>query len=82
MRLSKEFKDILIDNFVELHIKLYYPRCTRHRYAEGKNGIYERLEDEVKIEHLKEIMRLNNEWDIEEIGRETSERIRQKTSLY
>jgi len=80
--MNEYFKESLTDLFVELHIRLYHPRATRHRYKDGKDGMYERLEDKIKLDFLKEVLSLNKDWDIEELGREATEKIRKKTGLY
>lgn len=76
--MSKSFEDKLIDEFVSLHLKLNYPRTVGEGYANGREGTFERLQDEIKIEYLKKIISLNPDWNISELSNKASEKINKK----
>ncbi|MEK4305870.1 hypothetical protein [Oceanobacillus sp. FSL K6-0251] len=78
---EKNFKDYVIDSIVELHLKLYYPRVSSE-YASGPEGTYDRLEDEIKYQYIKELANNNPDWDMQEMGKEATKRIDERTSLY
>ncbi|WBX81313.1 hypothetical protein PD280_06220 [Virgibacillus salarius] len=78
--MSKDaFQEYMIDSMVNLHLKLHYPRI--YGYDSGVSGTYERLRDEMKYEHLIEVASNNQEWDLEEMGRQVSMKIREKTNI-
>jgi hypothetical protein len=72
-----ELKEFMLTKMEELHIKLYY----KNRYGNTEEGIFEKLKDTVRYEQLKEVVRMNPDWNNEEISRELSKRIQKKTSL-
>ncbi|API92677.1 MULTISPECIES: hypothetical protein [unclassified Virgibacillus] len=79
--MEDKLRNYLIDRAVETHIRLYYPRASSHRYGYGINGSFERLIDEIKYEHIKEIARNFPELDLEDMGERISLRIREKTTI-
>lgn len=80
--MSKSFEDIIIDEFVNLKIKLHFPRVSEDKYVGGLDGTIDRLKDEIKIEYLTELIRMNPDWDAQEMSIKASEKIRKKTSIY
>ncbi len=77
-----EFKENLLDAMENLHIKLYYPRVSKEEYSPGEKGYYEKLKDYIRYETYKEIINSNPEWDMQEMGKQFSIRIRNRTRIY
>ena len=72
-----ELKKIMLDKMESLHVKLYY----KNRYENTEEGMFERLKDKIRYEQLKEVARMNPDWNIEKLSLELSEKIKKKTSL-
>jgi len=71
------FKEFLIQRCTDFHVKIYY----ESRYVNNEQGTYEKLKDMIRYEELKEVIRNHPSLDIEEIGKEVSERVRKRVSL-
>ena len=72
-----ELKEFILNKLEQIHLKLYYG----NPYPNTEEGVFERLKDTIRYEQIKEVVRMNPDWDDEELGRELSDRIRKKTSL-
>ena len=72
-----ELKEFILNKLEQIHLKLYYD----NPYPNTEEGVFERLKDTIRYEQIKEVVRMNPDWDNEELGRELSDRIRKKTSL-
>jgi hypothetical protein len=71
-------KEFIIDKVKELHLNIYY---NKKDYENTEEYMFEKIKDMVRYEQLKELVRMNPEWDNEEIGREISRRINQEITL-
>jgi hypothetical protein len=71
-------KEFIIDKVKELHLNIYY---NKKDYENTEEYMFEKIKDMVRYEQLKEVVRMNPEWDNEEIGREISRRINQEITL-
>lgn len=72
------FKQFVLEKLEVLHLKLFY----RSSYdLNSSMGIVGRLQDLTRYEQLKEVVRENPDWDDEEMAKELSKRINEKTSL-
>jgi hypothetical protein len=71
-------KEFIIDKAKELHLNIYY---NKKDYGNTEECMFEKIKDMVRYEQLKEVVRMNPEWDNEEIGREISRRINQEITL-
>jgi hypothetical protein len=71
-------KEFIIDKAKELHLNIYY---NKKDYENTEEYMFEKIKDMVRYEQLKEVVRMNPEWDNEEIGREISRRINQEITL-
>lgn len=72
------FKQFVLEKLEVLHLKLFY----RSSYdLNSPMGIAGRLQDLTRYEQLKEVVRENPDWDDEEMAKELSKRINEKTSL-
>jgi hypothetical protein len=71
-------KEFIIDKVKELHLNIYY---NKKDYENTEEYMFEKIKDMVRYEQLKEVIRMNPEWDNEEIGREISRRINQEITL-
>lgn len=72
-----ELKEFILSRMEALHLKLYYGRP----YANNEDGVFERLKDTIKYEQLKEVVRMNSDWNNEDMARDLSKRIQKKTTL-
>lgn len=71
-------KEFIIDKVKELHLNIYY---NKKDYENTEEYMFEKIKDMVRYEQLKEVVRMNPEWDNEEIGREIARRINQEITL-
>jgi hypothetical protein len=71
-------KEFIIDKVKELHLNIYY---NKKDYENTEECMFKKIKDMVRYEQLKEVIRMNPEWDNEEIGREISRRINQEITL-
>lgn len=71
-------KEFIIDKVKELHLNIYY---NKKDYENTEECMFEKIKDMVRYEQLKEVVRMNPEWDNEEIGREIARRINQEITL-
>lgn len=74
-----EFKEYILESLKDLHIKLHYGNNYDLNTYEG---LMDRVKDLSKEEQLKEVVRNNPEWDIEEISKELSQRIKRKMTMW
>ncbi|UPI12172.1 hypothetical protein [Bacillus phage SBSphiJ6] len=74
----RDLKQFVLDRLEVLHLRLFYRNTYNLNRTEG---ISNRLEDLVRYEQLKEVVRENPDWDDEEVAKELSARINEKTSL-
>lgn len=72
------FKQFVLEKLEVLHLKLFYHSSYD---LNSPMGITERLQDLTCYEQLKEVVRENPDWDDEEMAKELSKRINEKTSL-
>ena len=73
----EELKEFILSRMESLHTKLYY----KNSYGNTEGGVFERLKDTIRYEQLKEVVRMNPDWNNEEMSRELSSRITKKRSL-
>lgn len=73
-----DLKEFIIDKVKELHLNIYY---NKKDYENTEEYMFEKIKDMVRYEQLKEVVRMNPEWDNEEIGREIARRINQEITL-
>jgi len=52
-----------------------------HEPIKYDKGVFDRLKDTIRYEQLKEVVRMNPEWNNEEMARDLSKRIRNRTEL-
>jgi hypothetical protein len=71
-------REFIIDKAKELHLNIYY---NKKDYRNTEECMFKKIKDMVRYEQLKEVIRMNPEWDNEEIGREISRRINQEITL-
>lgn len=72
------FKQFVLEKLEVLHLKLFYHSSYD---LNSSMGIVGRLQDLTRYEQLKEVVRENPDWDDEEMAKELSKRINEKTSL-
>jgi len=72
-----ELKTYIMIKMEEIHIKLYY----QNTYGNTELGLFEKLQDTIRYEQLKEIVMANPAWDNETFNRELSKRIDAKVKL-
>ncbi|WP_346208380.1 hypothetical protein NSS91_07490 [Caldifermentibacillus hisashii] len=72
-----ELKEFILNRMETLHLKLYFGRP----YPNTEEGVFDRLKDTIRYEQLKEVVRINPDWNNEEMGRELSKRLQKKTTL-
>ncbi|GAA0347581.1 hypothetical protein GCM10008931_43590 [Oceanobacillus oncorhynchi subsp. oncorhynchi] len=76
------FKELVIDEFVKLTLRLHYSGY-KNIYS-GDYGTYNKMIDEIRNKYLFELMQNNPDWTHEEkreMDKEINDRIRDKTSL-
>ncbi|QZA69047.1 hypothetical protein 278BB001_102 [Bacillus phage 278BB001] len=73
-----DFKQFVLCKLEVLHLNLFY---NNPYDLNSTKGITDRLEDLVRYEQLKEVVRENPEWDDTEMAKELSARINKRTSL-
>lgn len=72
-----ELKEYMLNKCVDLHVAIHYGTS----YGNSEEGTYNKLQDIIRYEQLKELIRDNPCFDSQEMGAEVSLRVRKRTSL-
>lgn len=74
----EELKEYILSELTDLHVAIHYGTG----YGNSENGVYKKLRDIVEYKQLKRLVGSSPCFDSEEMGRELSNRVKKRTSLW
>lgn len=80
--MKTSFEEIIIDEIVRLHIKLYFPKISEEKYEDDLDGATERFKDEVKLDYLNELIKMNKNIDSNRITKETFTKVKREVNNF